>query len=276
MSGYLARLARRTLRATPDLHSAATPFAPAPLTERPQPLGDAAPTFAEAPAAFDQAPRSRNPAFAGAARSGDNARAALNESLAAVASLHVLDQTKGESTVAAQFAPLPAPRAAARHRADKAADAQTTQPIEAHAAAVSPRPPGSVARQIARAPFARQRSEAALPLPPPQSEFQLVAPAARVRPAPQPPATRLAKQPLRAQSPAAPGWTVSTPARSERRAEVRTEHAVDEPTTVHVTIGRIEIAAIHPPSPATQPARAPLPGAKPMSLDDYLARRGRR
>lgn len=39
---------------------------------------------------------------------------------------------------------------------------------------------------------------------------------------------------------------------------------------VHVTIGRIEVTAVHaPPSPK----RAPAPGKKPMSLDEYLAKR---
>jgi hypothetical protein len=45
---------------------------------------------------------------------------------------------------------------------------------------------------------------------------------------------------------------------------------VEETTEVHVSIGRIEVTAIHEPPPP-KPA-APRRNA-PMSLDDYLARR---
>ena len=43
-----------------------------------------------------------------------------------------------------------------------------------------------------------------------------------------------------------------------------------EPTEVHVTIGRIEVTAVHAPS---APKRAPEPTKKLMSLDEYLANR---
>lgn len=45
---------------------------------------------------------------------------------------------------------------------------------------------------------------------------------------------------------------------------------IEETTEVHVTIGRIEVTAIHEPAPSqpTAPRRKP-----PMSLDDYLTRR---
>jgi len=45
---------------------------------------------------------------------------------------------------------------------------------------------------------------------------------------------------------------------------------VEETTEVHVSIGRIEVTAVHeaPPAPQRQPPRT-----KPMSLEQYLARR---
>jgi hypothetical protein len=49
-------------------------------------------------------------------------------------------------------------------------------------------------------------------------------------------------------------------------------HSVGEPETteVHVHIGRIEVTAVHEaPTPKAKPSAA----RKPMSLDDYLARR---
>ncbi len=47
---------------------------------------------------------------------------------------------------------------------------------------------------------------------------------------------------------------------------------VDEITEVHVNIGRIEVTAVHESPPPKR--QAPTP-AKPLSLDEYLARRGR-
>ena len=41
-------------------------------------------------------------------------------------------------------------------------------------------------------------------------------------------------------------------------------------TEVHVTIGRIEITAVHAPQPVKP---SPLPAKKPVSLDEYLAKR---
>ncbi len=47
---------------------------------------------------------------------------------------------------------------------------------------------------------------------------------------------------------------------------------VDEITEVHVSIGRIEVTAVHESPP---PKRQTPAAAKPLSLDEYLARRGR-
>lgn len=47
---------------------------------------------------------------------------------------------------------------------------------------------------------------------------------------------------------------------------------VDEITEVHVSIGRIEVTAVHESPPPKR--QAPTP-AKPLPLDEYLARRGR-
>jgi hypothetical protein len=47
---------------------------------------------------------------------------------------------------------------------------------------------------------------------------------------------------------------------------------VDEITEVHVNIGRIEVTAVHESPPPKRQAPA---AAKPLSLDEYLARRGR-
>jgi hypothetical protein len=51
-------------------------------------------------------------------------------------------------------------------------------------------------------------------------------------------------------------------------------HAVAsrEPSEVHIHIGRIEVTAVHEAAP---PRRLPAPRPSPMSLDAYLAKRGR-
>jgi hypothetical protein len=53
-----------------------------------------------------------------------------------------------------------------------------------------------------------------------------------------------------------------------------TPHAVAsaEPSEVHIHIGRIEVTAMHEAAP---PRRPPAPRPPPMSLDAYLAKRGR-
>jgi hypothetical protein len=51
-------------------------------------------------------------------------------------------------------------------------------------------------------------------------------------------------------------------------------HAVanGEPSEVHIHIGRIEVTAMHEAAP---PRRPPVQKPPPMSLDAYLAKRGR-
>ena len=60
-------------------------------------------------------------------------------------------------------------------------------------------------------------------------------------------------------------------ARPSMRSQ-KAEPGKTEATEVHVSIGRIEITAVQAPAP---PNRKPVAGRKPLSLDDYLARRGR-
>lgn len=62
-------------------------------------------------------------------------------------------------------------------------------------------------------------------------------------------------------------------ARESVRATPRDSRAgADETREVHVSIGTIEVTAVHE-APAPKPRRAPRP--QPMSLADYLARRER-
>jgi hypothetical protein len=71
---------------------------------------------------------------------------------------------------------------------------------------------------------------------------------------------------------AKPERSFSIPSASTSLAN-QTRHAdgmIEEATEVHVSIGRIEVTAVHEPAPA-KPA-APRRNA-PMSLDDYLAKR---
>ncbi|RFC33102.1 MAG: hypothetical protein DID91_2727703249 [Candidatus Nitrotoga sp. MKT] len=60
--------------------------------------------------------------------------------------------------------------------------------------------------------------------------------------------------------------------RSEHSSPGRQGQA-DEITEVHVSIGRIEVTAVHEPPP---PKRQAPTSAKPLSLDEYLARRGKK
>lgn len=67
--------------------------------------------------------------------------------------------------------------------------------------------------------------------------------------------------------------STGTRAQIENRSSPRQQNRQQsEPTEVHVSIGRIEVTALQAPTP-TQ--RAPASARKPMSLDEYLAKRGR-
>lgn len=57
------------------------------------------------------------------------------------------------------------------------------------------------------------------------------------------------------------------------RAQSRGREAPAPAPTVHVTIGRVEVRAVQAPARDPRPVRA---GEQPMSLDEYLRRRGQR
>lgn len=126
------------------------------------------------------------------------------------------------------------------------ADAQTR--LEPGAIAALPPSPAPPAAPAARA-AASSRPEAAGP--------------ARLMPAATPRPTPAATMPVAGQS----AWSAYSTARSPARAA-----KAEEPTEVHVHIGRIDVTAVHEPAaPRRRPAGAPAP----MSLDTYLARRSR-
>jgi hypothetical protein len=80
--------------------------------------------------------------------------------------------------------------------------------------------------------------------------------------------------PLAAQHPAA-SPAITAPATTRWPAMTNSAtHAVAsaEPSEVHIHIGRIEVTAMHEAAP---PRRPPVPRPSPMSLDAYLAKRGR-
>jgi hypothetical protein len=108
------------------------------------------------------------------------------------------------------------------------------------------------------------RNEAAAPPLPPIDRSPDAQPTAGEPPPPllppQPGTPALAAHPIAASLPTAP--TVASRA------------AREETTEVHVTIGRIEVTAVHEAPP---PRREPARRGKPKSLDEYLAgRQGRR
>jgi len=79
-------------------------------------------------------------------------------------------------------------------------------------------------------------------------------------------------EPLLPLNPSAPALrSVGIPIAPTLTRQDRAGALIEETTEVHVSIGRIEVSAVHE---APAPRRRPEPQAnKPMSLDDYLARR---
>jgi hypothetical protein len=63
----------------------------------------------------------------------------------------------------------------------------------------------------------------------------------------------------------------ASPARTNPSAAAR-DAASESATEVHIHIGRIDVTAVHEPAP---PRRTPPKSPAPMSLDSYLAKRGR-
>jgi hypothetical protein len=93
----------------------------------------------------------------------------------------------------------------------------------------------------------------------PESDLAATEPLRRARAV----TTLLPPQPLR--------HTDSSAATERRPAASAAVSAVEETTEVHVNIGRIEITAVHAAPP---PKREPTRAGKPMTLEDYLAKRG--
>ena len=78
-------------------------------------------------------------------------------------------------------------------------------------------------------------------------------------------------------APCAPSGRCSPAAGTERHRLVQRRFPgaawrtpVEETTEVHVSIGRIEVTAVHEAPP---PKRAPARGQRALSLEEYLARR---
>ena len=63
------------------------------------------------------------------------------------------------------------------------------------------------------------------------------------------------------------------PSRSERAANARApRHDASSPRAIHITIGRIEVRAVHPP-PEPPPQQRPAPVSPKISLGEYLKQR---
>lgn len=293
MTRFLDRLARRTLQARPQVRAAGVPLgfaAPAPL-EAP---------WAEPPADEEAASGVRPPATV------PQTRAAPQQTRPAMEphdlephdlELHqpaplVPRDVPVHAPAADPAMPEPAPVASVGARrplrpdepapspADSVLLAPPPAPSTAASVAAPVRPPTARAQApepLVRAPRGAGPAGAAIasPLSPAghhdAAEEAVEGAATGPRRAAEPDPLLPARTPLRpAAQPPARGHTAAAalPPR-----EARLQAPREEPTTVQVTIGRIEIAAIAPP-PA--PVRAPAAGARPLSLDDYLARRGRR
>ena len=80
------------------------------------------------------------------------------------------------------------------------------------------------------------------------------------------------RAPIVPRRPAEPAAAPSRGRRDRRDSDVQG----DEPDTIHVHIGRVEVRAIVPAAEQTRPPAVRQPAPQPLSLDDYLARRSRR
>ncbi len=282
MTRFLDRLARRALQAPPQVRAA-----PPPLQAGPAP--DERPWAGELPSEVSASP-SVPGAPAALARSGSRelpppappdpfeplealVRVAPPERASVAASREAMPAAEAQGAVAAaplvpvalrgQPASAPAPQA----DTPWPPPAQSTPALRPHVASDAPAParrPGDTAAVASMPPLVTQREAAAATPSAVRSSIAVAAepdgPEAPVR----------AMPPLAPDRPRAQSIAPARGRRDTRQAEEQAEGAI---TTVQVTIGRIEIAAVAPPA---APVRVPAPGARPLSLDDYLARRSRR
>lgn len=258
MNGFLQRLAARALGQPAAIHAATASPMSMPAAE-PMPAGaEALPTM---PHSDDAAPATRQTRPASPTASPPVAAVAAQQPLAA---------------------PLPVPQArneAREHQSDIHPPAQTP-PREQALHEPAPRAPdadlGSRANRpppVLMPPAASGEAASILSATPPQPTGES-APAA-TQPVPSNPlmkGERLPEPLLPPTSPEAPRpragqISAALPARPQFPGP-----AVEETTEVHVSIGRIEITAVHE-APPSRPAPRAGKGNKPMSLDEYLARR---
>lgn len=294
MTRFLERLARRALQVPPQVRVAAEPAMPAegswveplapevsgmqPAAAAAAPGREAVPHALRPPATPPEPPEPFQPLVHPAPGPGPglaDAPLPVPRGPVRLAAAEAPDAA-GPAAPRADPGEPPAPATAAPHAAATAvsvvpAPATPRRSLEAPVSA--PRRGGAVAD----AADAADAATAAAPLP-----AQLIRHAAAVADLPAAPELEdpasgpglpvAPGRPARPQAPERPGTHAAQPARATRDTR-DTRLAQEAATTVHVTIGRIEIAAVAPP-PA--PQRAPAPGARPLSLDDYLARRSRR
>ena len=273
MSGYLSRLARRTLGHAPQLRSTAASFAPmvVPDLVAPWSLAPSWQGMVDGAQAAPAAAPGAEPLRAGSERPAPPMHATAETRFTAGVA---------DSTEAQRAAPTTGDRGPSRHAGPDqppvplpgepppapAAPAHAPQRVVSHAL------PTIVSRNTIEPIPALVRERASRYAPPAQSPALVPGRSAM------PLAWRPAQDGVRAQAASAPAGRPPslTPALAPDRSARSGEHSrnsASEPLTVQVTIGRIEIAAVHSQTPAP---RAAPPGARPLSLDDYLARQGRR
>lgn len=244
MSGLLLRLGARALGRAGAVHTAARlPFAAAPaLAEK---VGVAPP---ELPPTIDAAGQPKpNPVDSTAAAGTTASESTRRRASAAPAPQGAIIEPPPVMVLVASGQPPPGRRrsasAALSTHFEPQAATDPAFPVQASPDA----PPADSAKDRTRSPGRlAERSPARLSIP-------------AIEPLlPKPPFTRPS-----AQSP----W--ADRAAGPARGPVASDRA-EETTEVHVTIGRIEVTAVHEPA---QPSRPPPSKPAPMTLDEYLARR---
>lgn len=262
MNGFLQRLAARALGQPAAIHAAtATPLS--------MPAADPMPAVAEAlPATF------HSNAAAPATRQTEPASPTASRPVPAVAA-HV----PAQQPISAPL-PAPQPRIEAREnlpgmpsQAQSPSWEQAPDEFAPQAPASDPAPRANRPPPALMPPAASGEATDPLPAKPPRQTDEPAPVVAQPTPSNPLPAGDLIPEPLLPpalqEAPRLRAGQISAalPARPQPPGP-----AVEETTEVHVSIGRIEITAVHE-APPTRPAPRSGKGNKPMSLDEYLARR---
>jgi hypothetical protein len=161
----------------------------------------------------------------------------------------------------------------------------TAEPVARPTAEAAPRPPQAVPAEplVRPTPASRPSELPAAPalserVPTPRPRPARTEPTARpmresLEPKPEPPPAVAPVTHIVAPAPATVSRVSPAPSREQARNGGAARNDASAPRAIHITIGRIEVRAVHPPAEPAAPH--PAPASSRITLEEYLKQRNR-